>query len=193
MTDNPAYSQVSLAHVPDHLKQKQNSMSNSTVSNTSAKLAANPVYGADTSSPQSHRSTIRYVENPVYGDPSGKNTDGDVYSSSSQLLSAQSTADNSTGELQYSYAIVGSSANCAVSKTSHDKNGSLQSAETLVEHEYAVVDKSKKSINVAAPSHDQVAPPYQRLEHGQGIDEQSQTQTPVRLAEDGDLGYSALK
>ena len=162
MTDNPAYNQVSLARAPHHSQQNSmyNVMYNSTVSSTSVNIAANPVHGADTSHPQSHHSTICCVQNPAYGNPSDKNTDGKVCSSPGQLLSAQPTTDTSAGELEYSYAIVESSASYSVSKTSHDKNGNLQSTEALVEHEYAIVDEFKKTINVTASSHDQVAPPY---------------------------------
>ena len=184
MTDNPAYNQVSLTHAPHHSQQKQSSMSNSTMSSTSVHIEA------DTSLPQSHHFTICCVPNPVYGYPSDKNMGGNVYRSPGELLRANS--HNSVGELEYSYVIVESSANCAANKTSRDKNGRLQSTKTFVEREYAMVDKSKKTINVAVLSHDQGAPPYERLEHGQGIAKQSQTQTTVRLADDEDIGYSAL-
>ena len=187
--DNPTYDQVSPVHAPNYSQQQQSSMSDSIVNSTSVDIAANPVYGADTSHSQSRHSTIHLVQNPVYGSPSDKNTAESVYSSPDQLPSAQSTS----GELEYSYAIVESSvSNRTVSKTSHNKNGSLQSTEALVEHEYAMVDKSKKISNVAALSHDQAAPFYECLEHAQGTVEQSQSQTTVRLAENEELGYSAL-
>ena len=68
----------------------------------------------------------------------------------------------------------------------------LQSTEivTVVEHEYAMVDKSVKSHNITAASLSHTPPPYDQLMHEQGTDDQGKSQS--RLAEDEDLGYSVF-
>ena len=185
---NPVYDQVSPAHATQQ-QQQENSLSNSSINNTSVHVAPNPVYGVDS---RSHRSTIRLVENPVYGDTTDSAVDTDVYSSPDQLP-MEPNADNS-GEVEYSYALVDTSAKSVTNqaRAPQQKMGTSPSTEALVMHEYAMVDKSKKTRNIAALSSDQVAPPYERLQHEQGSTEQGQAQDVVRLAENEDFGYSAL-
>ena len=186
MMDNPVYDQVSPLHSPTQDSSMSISTTNNTSVGASVTVAANPVYGAETAHPKPQRSTIRHVQNPVYGDPSDKNT-GDVYSSVDQ--SSPHAGENDQQE--YSYAVVEGAARVALSQpaTGRDSKTSTTFEEDggFVEHEYAVVDKSAKAQDSAASLHDQTVLPYDQLKHEQGEQQQA-----VRLAENEDLGYSVF-
>ena len=203
MEDNPVYNQVSPAHSPQP-PQQENSMSNSSSPNThdtnagssepTSSVVPNPVYGvsqisSSSGSPRPHRSTIRHVQNPVYGDSSDRNTVGNVYST--PHLSTQKNNDDCR-QPEYSYAIVdAATSNVATQQV----GGTLQSTETVVEHEYAMVDKSAKiTSSVPVGPHNHAVPPYDQLRHEQCTSNggKSQTTTNIRLAEEKDLGYSVL-
>jgi hypothetical protein len=163
---------------------------------SSASVAANPIYGVNGTSsdfPRPHRSTIRHVQNPVYGDPSNINTDGNVYST--PHLSAQSNGDDSAAQPEYSYAMVDAPTSGAAVH-GHDQQaiagGTLQSTKPVVEHEYAMVDKSAKNSDVNVAPHSPTTPSYNQLKREQCTGDQEKSQTAIRLAEDEDLGYSAL-
>lgn len=204
MEDNPVYNQVSPAHSPQPPYQ-QTSMSDSYSPSThdthvepSVSVAPNPVYGtnqATSDSPRPHRSTIRHVQNPVYGDSSNINTDGDVYSTPQTQLSAQSNDDDSTTQPEYSYAVVEPPTSGAAIRN-HDQQAvageTLQSIKTVVEHEYAMVDKSAKTSDVDVAPHSHTTPSYDQLKREQCTGDQEKPQITIRLAEDEDLGYSAL-
>ena len=202
MMDNPVYDQVSPLHSPTQ-EQKESSMSISTTNNTSVgasvTVAANPVYGAETAHPKPQRSTVRHVQNPVYGDPSDKNT-GDVYSSVDQSSPQPHAGENEQQE--YSYAIVEGAARVALSQpaTGRDSKTSTTLEQNkseedggFVEHEYAVVDKSAKAQDSTASLHDQTVLPYDQLKHEKSTSAGvNQDQSTIRLAENEDLGYSAF-
>lgn len=196
MEDNPVYNQVSPTHSPQP-PQQDSSMSDSSSPNThdthadsgelTISVAPNPVYGVNqtsSGSPRPHRSTIRHIQNPVYGDPSDKNIDRNVYST--PQLSTQSNSDNS-GQPEYSYAIV----DAVTSNISTQQvGGTLQS---VVEHKYAMIDQSVK-IPGDVPIHSHTALPYDQLrQHEECSSDKGKSQTTtIRLAEDEDLGYSVL-
>ena len=200
MEDNPVYNQVSPSHSPQPPQQKS-SMSNSSSPNTydtnagssepTINVAHNPVYGvsqisSSSGSPRPHRSTIRHVQNPVYGDPSDRNTDGNVYST--PHLSTLKN-DDDCRQPEYSYAIVDAATSNVATQQA---GGTLQSTETVVEHEYAMSAKITSSVPVGPHNH--TDPPYDQLRHEQCTSDQgkSQTTTNIRLAEEKDLGYSVL-
>ena len=197
MEDNPVYNQVSPSHSSQSPQQGSSmSYSNSpTIHDTHAvsgapatNVASNPVYGVSqtsSSSPRPLRSTIRHVQNPVYGDPSDRKTDENVYSTPQEL----SNGDNVSGQPEYSYATVEASTSGTATL---QEGGTLQSTKTVavVEHEYAMVDKSVKTHNVAAAPLSHTPPPYDQLMHEQGTRDQGKSQS--RLAEDEDLGYTAF-
>ena len=185
MTDNPTYDQASPAHIPQP-QQLEHSKSDSTVNNTYVEpqidIAPNPVYGMDASFSKPHRSTIRHVQCPIYGDSPVENTNGNVYSSPNQLP-IQSTSDGRE-QPGYSYAMVEASVN-GTNKSAQQKNGSSQFSESLVQgHEYAMVDKSTNMQSVAVK--------YNKLKHEPSAADLSQHQSANRLVENEDLGYSAL-
>ena len=210
MEDNPVYNEVSPIHSPQppYLQTSVSDSSSPNVHDTTAdsseptvSVAPNPVYGvsqASSESPRPHRSTIRHVQNPVYGDSSDVNTDGNVYSTPHLFLRSNG---GDTGQPEYSYAVVDTPISGAATQ-SHDQqataDGTLQSNNTVVEHEYAMVDKSTDSARRGdvdvAPLGEDTALPYDQLNHEQhtGDKAKSQTTVSVRLAEDEDLGYSAL-
>ena len=204
MEDNPVYNQVSPSHSPQSPQQKS-SMPNSSSPNTydtnagssdpTINVAYNPVYGvsqisSSSGSPRPHRSTIRHVQNPVYGDPSDRNTDGNVCST--PHLSTLKNGDDYR-QPEYSYAIVDAATSNVATQQA---GGTLQSTETVVEHEYAMVDKSAKiTSSVPLVPHNHTAPPYDQLRHEQCTSNQGKSQTTanIRLAEENDLGYQSLQ
>ena len=203
MEDNPVYNQVSPAHSPQPLQQ-ESSMSDSNSPNVhdtqsdsnepTVSVASNPVYGASqtsSGSPRPHRSTIRHIQNPVYGDSSDGKTDGNVYSTPHQL-SAQSNGDDIAGQPEYSYAVVDALTSGAATQQAA-AGGTLQSTKTMVEQEYAMVDKSTKTSDIDVTPHSDTIQPYDQLKHEQCTGDQAKSPATIRLAEDQDLGYSVLK
>ena len=185
MTDNPAYDQTSPLNQVSQGEQQKSPVTDSTINNIYAMptepvatidTSRNPVYGIES---RPHRSTIRHVQNPVYGDPMDKSTDANVYSSPKQPPT-QSTS-NDSGNTGYSYAMV-NTGTMASSTT-----GVSTEFEVLVGHKYAMVDKS-------ASDECEVTSAYNQLKHEQSscTAHQSQQQSAARLAENEDLGYSAL-
>ena len=124
----------------------------------------------------------------MYGDSSNTNTDGDVYSTPQP--SAQSNGGDSATQPEYSYAVVEPAIH------DHDQQavagGTLQSSKTVVEHEYAMVDKSAKTSEVDEVPHGHATLSYDQLKRELCTGDQEKSQTTIRLAEDKDLGYSAL-
>ena len=192
MMDNPVYDQVSPDHTPQ-AQQQESSVSESAI-DASVSIASNPVYAGTDSTPsyaRPNRPTVRHVQNPVYGDPSDRSTDENTYSSADQMpaLSHQDDSD----QPEYSYAIVDAPVGRNTNKVTKEASGS--DGEALLKHEYAVVDKSKKTHHVVESSPDDFVghQPYDQLKHGHGTaSSQNQAQRTVRLAENEDLGYSAL-
>ena len=184
MMDNPVYDEASPANVPQPY-QLESSISDSTVNNTYVEtqinIAPNPVYGMNDSFSKPHHSTIRHVQCPIYGDQLNETADGsDTVYSSPDELPTKSTSDGSD-QPGYSYAMVEASAN----DNNKQKNTSSQSSETLVqEHEYAMIDNSTNMHGVAAT--------YNQLKHEPSETNLSKDQSTDRLAENEDLGYSAL-
>ena len=198
MEGNPIYNHVSPAHSSQPPQPKESSMSDSNSPNThdtqsdysepqTVSVASNPAYGVSqtsSGSPRPHRSTIRHVQNPIYGDSSDGKTDGNVYSTPHQL----STQSNGDDIAEYSYAVVDALAS-AVATQQAATGGTLQSTKTVVEHEYAMVDKSTKTSDVGVALHGHTTSPYDQLKHEQCTGDHGNRK---RLAEDEDLGYSVL-
>ena len=159
-------------------------------------VASNPAYAVrqtSSGSPRPHHSTVRHVQNPVYGDSSDIKTDGNVYSTPHQL-SVQSSGDDIAGQPEYSYAMVDALTPSGAATQQAAAGGTLQSTKTVVEREYAMVDKSTKTsdIDVHVAPHGHITPPYDQLKHEQCAGDHGKPQTTIRLAEDKGLGYSVL-
>ena len=124
----------------------------------------------------------------MYGDSSNTNTDGDVYST--PQLSAQSNGDDSATQPEYLYAVVEPAIH------DHDQQAiagrTLQSSKTVFEHEYAMVDKSAKTGDVDEVPNGHATLSYDQLKRELCTGDQEKSQTTIRLAEDKELGYSAL-
>ena len=206
MQDNPVYNEISPVHSPQppHQQSSASDSSSPNIPDThvepTVSMAPNPVYGVtdqlqtSSNAPQPHRSTIRHVQNPVYGDSSDVNKDRSVYSTP-QLSSQSKFNDGDTVQPEYSYAVVDTRTGGAATHADQQATagGTLQSTKTVFDHEYAMVDKSTKTsdIDVAPHSHmASIALPYDQLKREQcSTGDQVNT---VRLAEDEVLGYSAL-
>ena len=209
MEDNPVYNEISPVHSPQppHQQSSASDSSSPNIPDTHAEptisMAPNPVYGVtdqlqtSSNSPQAHCSTIRHVQNPVYGDSSDVNKDGSVYSTP-QLSSQSKCNGDDTVQPEYLYAVVDTPTCGAATHADQQATvgGILQSTKTASNHEYAMVDKSTKTSDgdVVLHSHTAItAPPYEQLKREQcSTGDQVKSQTTVRLAEDEDLGYSVL-
>ena len=195
MDGNPNYGIASPVDTPQPQQQQNGSIPDSTTTRISTtensdvpiSVAPNPIYGIDTSPCRPQRSTIRHVQNPVYGDPSDKSTNEHVYSSPNQLQTLSSDGDSGEPDT-YRYATIKETAmDYTTTKATLQKNGTSQSTQELLENEYAVVDMSTDTSNFASP--------YDQLKREQNSDKhscQSQAQRTVRLSENKDLGYSTL-
>ena len=116
---------------------------------------------------------------------SDRKTEENVYSTPQEL--SKFNGDNAAGQPEYSYATVETSTSGAATLR---EGGTLRSAKTVtvVEHEYAMVDKSVKTHNVTAAPLSRTPPLYDQLMHEQG----DQGKLQSRLAEDEELGYSVF-
>ena len=205
LEDNSIYNQISPTHSCNYPPmQQESSVSDSSIPNihdthaceSSASVADNPTYGSGVnqnfadSSPRPQRSTIRQIQNPVYGDPFDRNsTYGNVYSAPQPPTYPSKFNDDDTGQPEYSYAMVQVSGSGAATQLDLEKSKTSQSTEIpILENEYAVVDMA---ANVA--SHTFL--PYNVLkhEHTGTTSDQGELQTDsIRLADDESLGYSVL-
>lgn len=200
MMDNPVYDQVSPAHSTQVQQQQKSSVSDSRVSSTVSQataspvnVASNPVYGEniDTFHPMSRpqRSTIRHVQNPVYGDPSDRGKNEEVYSTPDDLSN-----ENRSGQPEYSYAIVNapSSKTKANMATKQENDSSSSMVEDPEKFEYTTVDKSKGTRNVATLLGNYSDQLYEKLKHEQSPARQGQARKITRLAENKELDYGTL-
>ena len=201
MMDNPVYDQVSPLNSPSPEHQESSTSFSNSVTAISASIdmsthvAPNPVDGVETARPKPHRSTIRKVQNPVYGDLSDKQTmaEGNVYSSVVDQPSLQQSADE-TGEQEYSYAMV--ETKVALSQLGEEEVKGRDTVNTcatqeqsdvsFVDHKYAAVDMSAKARDNAASLRDQTVLLYDQLKH------KHREQCQTRLVENKELGYSAF-